>query len=142
MAFTQGLDGATIRRHYDRGGPERILDFTLRTGPFGDRYGENPDGVTLDKLKAQPNGINFGPMVPQVPRILGTGGRQDPARPGTCSTTCPARRALDRAPDGWCWSAGATARSNNSWLHNVGPLMKEAEDRCTLITTVDGKDAA
>ena len=60
MAFTQGLDGATIRRHYDMaGGPERILDFTLRTGPFGDRYGENLDGVTLDTLKAQPNGINF-----------------------------------------------------------------------------------
>ena len=27
------------------GGPERILDLTLRTGPFGDRYGENPDGL-------------------------------------------------------------------------------------------------
>src|SRR3954449_574422 len=72
MAFTQGLDGAEIRKHYERGGPERILDLTLRTGPFGDRYGENPDGVTLEKLKGRPNGINFGPMVPQVPEILGT----------------------------------------------------------------------
>ena len=72
MANTLGLDGAEIRKLYDRGGPERILDFTLRTGPFGDRYGENPDGVTLDKLKAQPNGINFGPMIPQVPEVLGT----------------------------------------------------------------------
>ncbi len=72
MCFTQGLDGAAIRTHYGHGGPERILDLTLRTGPFGDRYGENPDGVTLDKLKARPNGINFGPMVPQLPGILGT----------------------------------------------------------------------
>ena len=72
MAFTQGLDGAEIRKHYDHGGPERILDLTLRTGPFGDRYGENPDGLTLEKLKAEPNGINFGPMVPQVPDVLGT----------------------------------------------------------------------
>ena len=38
LAFTQGLDGATIREHYDHGGPERMLDLTLRTGPFGDRY--------------------------------------------------------------------------------------------------------
>ncbi len=76
MAFTQGLDGAQIRTHYDHGGPERILDLTLRTGPFGDRYGENPDGLTLDKLKAHPNGINFGPMVPRVPEVLGTADRQ------------------------------------------------------------------
>ena len=54
MAFTQGLDGAEIRTNYDHGGPERMLDLTLRTGPFGDRYGQNPDGLTLDKLKAQP----------------------------------------------------------------------------------------
>ena len=30
LAFTQGLDGAAIREHYDFGGPERILDLTLR----------------------------------------------------------------------------------------------------------------
>ena len=76
LAFTQGLDGATIRALYDdaglRGGPERMLDLTLRTGPFGDRYGENSGGLTLDLLKANPNGIEFGPMVPQLPDILGT----------------------------------------------------------------------
>ncbi len=26
MAFTQGLDGPTIRKKYEHGGPERILD--------------------------------------------------------------------------------------------------------------------
>ena len=76
VAFTQGLDGAAVRNHYQSagpaGGPERILDLTLRTGPFGDRYGENPDGLTLEKLKKRPNGINFGPMIPQLPDILGT----------------------------------------------------------------------
>ncbi|MGV0797933.1 molybdopterin-dependent oxidoreductase, partial [Mycolicibacterium elephantis] len=29
MAFTQGLDGAQLRKHYAHGGPERILDLTL-----------------------------------------------------------------------------------------------------------------
>ena len=87
MAYTQGLDGAEIRTHYEHGGPERILDLTLRTGPFGDRYGENPDGLTLDKLKAQPNGINFGQMVPRVPEVLGTADQQDPA-----GAAVPARR--------------------------------------------------
>ena len=88
MAFTVGLDGAEIRKHYESGGPERILDLTLRTGPFGDRYGENPDGVTLEKLKAQPNGINFGPMVPQVPEILGTADGGSGWLRSTYSTTC------------------------------------------------------
>lgn len=64
LAFTRGVDGAEIRKLYEHGGPERILDLTLRTGPFGDQYGKNPGGLTLDLLKQNPNGIDFGPMVP------------------------------------------------------------------------------
>ena len=140
MAFTQGLDGATIREHYDRGGPERILDFTLRTGPFGDRYGENPDGVTLDKLKAQPNGINFGPMVPQVPEILGTADGKIRLAPQYLLEDLPRlAERLDRAPDELVLVSRRHLRSNNSWLHNVGPLMK-GKDRCTLLMHDD--DAA
>lgn len=133
MAFTQGLDGAEIRKHYDRGGPERILDFTLRTGPFGDRYGENPDGVTLEKLKAQPNGINFGPMVPQVPEILGTADGMIRVAPQYLLDDLPRlAERLDRAPDELVLVSRRHLRSNNSWLHNVGPLMK-GRDRCTLL---------
>jgi anaerobic selenocysteine-containing dehydrogenase len=132
MAFTQGLDGATIRQHYDRGGPKRILDFTLRTGPFGDRYGETPDGVTLEKLKAQPNGINFGPMVPQVPEILGTADRKILAPQYLLDDLPRLAERLDRAPDEPVLVSRRHLRSNNSWLHNVGPLMK-GKDRCTLL---------
>jgi len=141
MAFTQGLDGAEIRKHYDSvglaGGPERILDFTLRTGPFGDRYGENPDGVTLDKLKAQPNGINFGPMVPQVPEILGTADHKIRLAPQYLLDDLPRlAERLDRARDELVLVSRRHLRSNNSWLHNVGPLMK-GKDRCTLLMHVD-----
>ncbi|PRC46985.1 molybdopterin dinucleotide-binding protein, partial [Mycobacterium sp. ITM-2017-0098] len=76
MCFTQGLDGAEVRTHYDHGGPERTLDLTLRSGPFGDHYGQNPDGLTLDKLKAAPDGINYGHMVSRVPEVLGTTDRK------------------------------------------------------------------
>jgi anaerobic selenocysteine-containing dehydrogenase len=137
MAYTKGLNGATIREHYDSvglaGGPERILDFTLRTGPFGDRYGENPDGVTLDKLKAQPNGINFGPMVPQVPEILGTADGKIRLAPQYLLDDLPRLAGrLDRAPDELVLVSRRHLRSNNSWLHNVSPLMK-GKDRCTLL---------
>ncbi len=133
MAFTKGLDGAEIRKLYERGGPERILDFTLRTGPFGDHYGENPDGLTLEKLKAQPNGINFGPMVPQVPEVLGTSDRKVRLAPQYLLDDLPRLAArLDRDPDELVLVSRRHLRSNNSWLHNVGPLMK-GKDRCTLL---------
>jgi anaerobic selenocysteine-containing dehydrogenase len=137
MAFTQGLDGAAIRQYYDSGGPERILDLTLRTGPFGDRYGEKPDGVTLEKLKARPNGINFGPMIPQVPAILGTPDGKIRLAPQYLLDDLP--RLADRVtrrPDELVLVSRRHLRSNNSWLHNVPPLMK-GRDRCTLLMHTD-----
>ena len=133
MAFTQGLDGAEIRKRYDHGGPERILDLTLRTGPFGDRYGENPDGLTLDKLKAQPNGVNFGQMVPRVPEVLGTSDGKIRLAPEYLLDDLPRlAQRLERAPDELVLVSRRHLRSNNSWLHNVPPLMK-GKDRCTLL---------
>jgi anaerobic selenocysteine-containing dehydrogenase len=133
MAFTKGFDGAEIRTLYDHGGPERILDFTLRTGPFGDRYGKSPDGLTLEKLKAQPNGVNFGPMIPQVPEVLGTSDGKIRLAPQYLLDDLPRlAERLDRPPDDLVLVSRRHLRSNNSWLHNVGALMK-GKDRCTLL---------
>jgi anaerobic selenocysteine-containing dehydrogenase len=137
MAYTLGRDGAEIRKLYDSvgltGGPERILDFTLRTGPFGDGYGDDPDGVTLEKLKAAPNGINFGPMIPRVPEALGTADGKIRLAPQYLLDDLP-RLAdrLERVPPELVLVSRRHLRSNNSWLHNVGPLMK-GKDRCTLL---------
>lgn len=144
MCFTQGLDGAEIRAHYAgtdlTGGPERTLDLTLRTGPFGDRYGQNPGGLTLEKLKAAPNGINYGSMVPRIPEVLGTSDGKIRLAPAYLLDDLPrlARRII-REPDDLVLVSRRHLRSNNSWLHNVGPLMK-GRDRCTLLMHKD--DAA
>lgn len=133
LCFTQGLDGAAVRARYDHGGPERTLDLTLRTGPFGDRYGDNPDGLTLDKLRQYPDGINFGPMVPRVPEVLGTSDRKIRLAPPYLLEDLPRlARRLDRVADDLVLVSRRHLRSNNSWLHNVGPLMK-GRDRCTLL---------
>jgi anaerobic selenocysteine-containing dehydrogenase len=133
MCFTQGLDGAEIRAHYDHGGPERTLDLTLRTGPFGDRYGQNPDGLTLEKLKAEPNGINFGPMVSRVPEVLGTADQKIRLAPQYLLDDLPRlARRLVRPPEELVLVSRRHLRSNNSWLHNVPPLMK-GRDRCVLL---------
>ena len=133
LCFTQGLDGAQIRSHYSHGGPERILDLTLRTGPFGDRYGEIPDGLTLAKLKEQPNGINFGPMIPQIPGNLGTTDKKIRLAPQYLLDDLPRlAQRLDREPEDLVLVSRRHLRSNNSWLHNVSALMK-GRDRCTLL---------
>ncbi|RAU90102.1 molybdopterin dinucleotide-binding protein [Mycobacterium colombiense] len=140
LAFTRGLDGAQIRRLYERGGPERMLDLTLRTGPFGDQYGKNPGGLTLDMLKANPNGIDFGPMVPQLPDLLATSDKKIRLAPQYLLDDLPRLAArMQRPAEPLVLVSRRHLRSNNTWLHNVPALMK-GKDRCTLLIHPD--DAA
>jgi anaerobic selenocysteine-containing dehydrogenase len=140
LAFTQGVDGAETRKLYDHGGPERMLDLTLRTGPFGDQYGKNPGGLTLDLLKANPNGIDFGPMVPQLPDILGTPDKKIRLAPQYLLDDLPRLATrLERPAEPLVLVSRRHLRSNNTWLHNVPALMK-GRDRCTLLIHPD--DAA
>ena len=55
-----------------RTGPERLLDLLLRAGPYGDRFGEDPDGFTLERLEEAPHGIDLGPLEPRLPGSLRT----------------------------------------------------------------------
>ncbi|OBI06909.1 molybdopterin dinucleotide-binding protein [Mycobacterium sp. E2462] len=140
LAFTRGLDGAQLRKTYDHGGPERMLDLTLRTGPFGDQYGARPGGLTLDLLKANPNGIDFGPMTPQLPGLLGTPDRKIRLAPQYLLDDLPRLAArLERPAEPLVLVSRRHLRSNNTWLHNVPALMK-GRDRCTLLIHPD--DAA
>jgi anaerobic selenocysteine-containing dehydrogenase len=140
LAFTRGLDGAQIRKLYEHGGPERMLDLTLRTGPFGDQYGEKPGGLTLDVLKANPNGIDFGPMVPQLPDLLATSDKKIRLAPQYLLDDLPRLAArMERPAEPLVLVSRRHLRSNNTWLHNVPALMK-GKDRCTLLIHPD--DAA
>src|SRR6201994_4226434 len=114
LAFTAGVDGAEIRKLYEHGGPERMLDLTLRTGPFGDQYGGNPGGLTLDLLKANPNGIDFGPMVPQLPDLLGTPDKKIRLAPQYLLDDLPRLAArMERAPEPLGLVSRRDLRSNN-----------------------------
>ena len=58
-----GRDQAEILAELEpRRGPERILDLLLRTGPYGDAFGDDPDGLTLARLEESPHGIDLGPL--------------------------------------------------------------------------------
>jgi anaerobic selenocysteine-containing dehydrogenase len=140
LASVHGLDGAARRAQSDVGGPERLLDLSLRTGPFGDRYGENPDGINLAKVKAAPNGIDLGPNVPRLAEVLQTASGKVVLAPPYITADVPRLAArLDRAPDDLVLISRRHLRSNNSWMHNVNVLVK-GKDRCTLLVHPD--DAA
>ena len=133
LASVHGLDGAMIRERYDHGGPERLLDLTLRTGPFGDRYGEVPEGITLEKVKAAPHGIDLGPMVPHLADVLQTPtGKVILAPPYITADLPRLAKRLKRPAEDLVLISRRHLRSNNSWMHNVSVLVK-GKDRCTLL---------
>lgn len=140
LASVHGLDGAVLREKYDHGGPERMLDLTLRTGPFGDRYGENPGGLTLDELRTHEHGMDFGPMVPRLSDVISTTTGKVVLAPPFITDDLP-RLAdrLGRTTDHLVLTSRRHLRSNNSWMHNVSVLVK-GKDRCTLLVHPD--DAA
>jgi len=116
-----------------RRGPERMLDAMLRTGPFGDGFGAEPGGVTLDELLDHPHGKDFGPMVPRLPEVLRTpSGRIELAPPELLGDLDRLRAAMpDLARRDMVLVGRRHLRSNNSWMHNVAVLVK-GRPRCTL----------
>src|SRR5215213_1542710 len=64
--------GELIEELAPRRGPERMLDFMLRVGPYGDGFGAEPEGLTLDVLESSPHGVDLGPHRERVPDVLRT----------------------------------------------------------------------
>jgi anaerobic selenocysteine-containing dehydrogenase len=116
-----------------RTGPERLLDLLLRAGPYGDHFGARPDGLTLDALEAQPHGVDLGPLAPRIPDLLRTpSGRIELAPEPIVADVPRLRAALGRPSNGGMVLIGRRQlRSNNSWMHNLAPLVK-GRDSCTM----------
>src|ERR687898_3139770 len=116
-----------------RRGPERILDFLIRTGPYGDGFGANPEGLTLDVLEQSPHGVDLGPLEPRIPDVLRTSsGKVELAPEPIVADVDRLRAALGRERNGGLVLIGRRQlRSNNSWMHNLPALVKGKES-CTL----------
>ncbi len=114
-------------------GPERMLDFMLRTGPFGDGFGVNPQAVSLQTLIEHPHGIDFGALEPRLPEILRTpSGRIELASPALVADIPRLAAAIQTlAADRLVLVGRRHLRSNNSWMHNIEVLVK-GKPRCTL----------
>ncbi|HSJ91592.1 MAG TPA: molybdopterin-dependent oxidoreductase [Ilumatobacter sp.] len=126
----------------DRVGPERLLDIMLRTGPFGDGFGAEPDGLTLARLEANPHGVDLGALKPdRIPGLLRTSSGKVEAFPDLMRTDLDRLAAsLDREWDASMVLVGRRhVRSNNSWMHNLRVLTK-GRNRCTLQVHPDDAD--
>jgi anaerobic selenocysteine-containing dehydrogenase len=130
-----------------RRGPERVLDLMLRAGPYGDGFGSDPHGLTLDVLERNPHGVDLGPHRPRLPAVLRTPSGKVELAPEPIVADLPRlHAALQRERNGGTGNRAHAAeprasglvligrrqlRSNNSWMHNLPALVK-GKDRCTL----------
>ncbi|HXD55159.1 MAG TPA: molybdopterin-dependent oxidoreductase [Solirubrobacteraceae bacterium] len=123
VARGAGLDPAVAG---ERTGPERLMDLLLRAGPYE---------LTLANLEAAPHGIDLGPLKPRLPEVLRTpSGRVELAPEAIVADVPRLREALGKAAPngngGFVLIGRRQLRSNNSWMHNLTPLVK-GKDRCT-----------
>ena len=123
-------------------GPERLLELALRSGPYGNLFGMKrvdpawasglalgaglgSDGLTLDKVRAAPGGIDLGPLQPRIPELLRTpSGRIELAPPSLLADLPRALADLDTPAPELVVTGRRDVRSNNSWMHNLPTLAK------------------
>jgi anaerobic selenocysteine-containing dehydrogenase len=126
-------------RAAQKAGPERVLDIGLRFGPYGKRLNPLGTGLSLQKLRKNPQGIDLGPLQSNFPqRIPEKHGPIDLA-PDLFVEDLDRLQARfsDPAGDGQLVLIGRRhLRSNNSWMHNAQRLMK-GKNRCTLMIHPD-----
>lgn len=120
-------------------GPARLVDFLVRTGPYGDGFGVRTDEVapgvpplTLDVLVDRPHGVDLGPLEPRLPDVLRTpSGLVELDAEPILADLARLVAALDRPVPEAVLVGRRDLRSNNSWMHNVQVLVK-GRPRCTL----------
>ncbi|MET0333904.1 MAG: molybdopterin-dependent oxidoreductase [Rhizobacter sp.] len=121
-------------------GPERRLDLSLRSGPYGDGFGRNADGLTLAKVLAAEGGIDLGPLQPRIPEVLRTpSGKIELAPPLLMGDLQRAAHDMAEPVPQMVIIGRRQVRSNNSWMHNL-PLLAKGPFRCTAL--VNPTDAA
>ncbi|GAA2998370.1 molybdopterin-dependent oxidoreductase [Streptosporangium longisporum] len=120
----EGMDPAELRASLDGGsGAERRLDAMLRLGPYG---------LSLAALLDAPHGIDLGPLEPRLAEILRTAsGKVELAPARLVEDVERLRDRLEVPPAEMVLIGRRHLRSNNSWLHNVEPLVG-GSNRCTL----------
>ncbi len=158
-----GLIDRSVHALLGRLGPDGLLDLGLRAGPYGRRLPTALGGVAralpgaigrrmggdldLAKLRANPHGIDLGPLEPCLARRLPSArpyvdlapalliddvGRLLRAHPVGAQDWRPPTPARPR----FSLIGRRLLRSNNSWMHNL-PKLVSGKPACTLLMHPD-----
>lgn len=103
--------------------PHEMVDFGLQFGPYGS---DSEYGLSLEKLREHPSGIDLGPLKPQLPERLFTADKRiNCATPEALQDLVRLRAEFSAAPErgGLRLIGRRHVRSNNSWMHNYHRLM-------------------
>ncbi|MEH6581401.1 MAG: molybdopterin-dependent oxidoreductase [Halioglobus sp.] len=130
--------------------PERYIDLMLRTGPYGDRFGLRPEGISLESVKDHPQAsMDLGPLQPRIGEILRTPGRRIDLAHELFVNDLPRLHQRFEELSASAEQATASAdmlmigrrhiRDMNSWLHNLTPYVR-GKNRCTMkVNPVDAE---
>ena len=103
----------------DLKGPERLLDLMLRGGPYG---------LTLAEVQKAP--VDLGPLQPRLPEILRTASEKVELAPP--ELVLDLQRLQPGPRPEFLLIGRRELRSNNSWMHNLPPLVK-GPSPCTML---------
>jgi anaerobic selenocysteine-containing dehydrogenase len=137
-------------------GDAGMIDLGLRLGPYGDwrerinslrgmlarlpllgggsiPKTEDSEGLTLEKVIAEPHGIDLGPLQPALPDRLYTRDQRIHLVPQVYIHELEALDQVSPQADDQLRLIGRRhVRSNNSWMHNSQRLVK-GKTRCTVM---------
>lgn len=111
--------------------PSQIIDFGLQMGAWGM---QSAHALSLAKLKAQPHGVDLGPLSSTFPQRLSTANQTIQAVPEAipAAVQLAVSELLQTTDAGLRLIGRRDVRTNNSWMHNSTRLIK-GKNRCTLL---------
>ena len=150
------IKAKALHRVLSRLGDTGMIDLGLRLGPYGDWRGkinslrallarlpllgsgkipaqQDSDGLTLEKVIAEPHGIDLGALQPALPDRLYTRDKRIHLVPQLYIHELEALDQVSPQTEGQLRLIGRRhVRSNNSWMHNSQRLVK-GKTRCTVM---------
>ncbi|MFL2501310.1 MAG: molybdopterin-dependent oxidoreductase [Luminiphilus sp.] len=114
--------------------PDQLVDAALRNGPYGR---DTQWQLSVEKLKANPSGIDLGALEPSCPERLQTPDQRIRlAVPEVLEDIHRFHREMAEAGEHYRLIGRRHVRDNNSWMHNHQRLMK-GKPRCQLLMNSD-----
>lgn len=119
--------------------PELILDFLLRFGPHGSGLRFWRSGLSLNKVRNEPHGVDLGPLVPRLPERLFTKEKRIDLAPELfvkalrkITKNVSENPPKESSEFDLLLIGRRQLMSSNSWFHNA-PGMHGKTNRCTLM---------